>query len=147
MWLPLRLQETLKIRGHLAKIRKIDRAYELELSNASKEYDRERIADRQRWETELYYDQIEEIKTHRILRKALRLDVPFEGPSDQSPSWRQSHQLGTWHLTTLGYSELRKAIRQEKRDRREVAITWSGVIIGIIGSLTGLLSVYLSAGK
>ncbi|ESZ61975.1 hypothetical protein [Mesorhizobium sp. L103C131B0] len=95
MWLPLRLRETFEIGQHLAKIRKIDRAYEPELSDASKERDRERIADRRRWETELYYDQIEEIKTRRILRKAMRLEVPFESPSDQSSHWRQSHQLMT----------------------------------------------------
>lgn len=147
MWLPLRLRETFEIGRHLATIGKIDRAYERELSNASKANDRERIAERHHWETELYYEQIEEIKTRRILRKAMRLDVPFESPSDQSKRWQQSHQLQTWYLTTLGYSELRKAIRQEKRERRDVAITWSGVVVGIIGSLTGLLSVYLSLRK
>ncbi|BCH07385.1 hypothetical protein MesoLj131c_16430 [Mesorhizobium sp. 131-3-5] len=147
MWLPLRLRETFEIRRHLANIRKIDRAYELKLSEGGKEKDREKIADQRQWESELYYDQIKEIKTRRILRKAMRLEVPFESPTNESPRWRQSHQLLTWHLTTFGYSEIRKAIRQEKRERRDVAITWSGVVVGIIGSLTGLLSVYLSLRK
>jgi hypothetical protein len=89
--------------------------------------------------------QIEAIKTRRLLRKANSLDVPYEYPSEDSPVWERSDQLHAWHLTTIGYSQVRTAIRQERRDRREWALTWAGVIIGIIGSLTGMLAVWLAA--
>lgn len=146
MWVPVWIKERLEIGRLRRTIRKIDVAYVEEYAQAKTSQDRERIEDQHQWETRLHVDEIETIKTRRLLRKANSLDVPFEYPSEDSRIWERSQQLHTWHLTTIGYSEIRKAIRLERRDRRESAITWAGVIIGIIGSLTGLLSVWLSAG-
>lgn len=152
MWMPLRIREALEIARNRRAIRRIDRAYSVDLAAAKTASDRQKAEYGRHWATSLHVDEIEAIKTRRLLRKANRLDVPYEYASETSANWEQSHQLHTWHLTTVGYSELRKAIRAERRDRRESAITWSGVIIGIIGtlagvigSLTGLLSVWLSA--
>ncbi|TIN26503.1 MAG: hypothetical protein E5Y31_15365 [Mesorhizobium sp.] len=145
MWIPLRIKEAVELARHRHRIRQIDRACEMELATAKTSDDRAKAEDRRQWETSLYVDQIEAIKTRRLLRKANSLDVPYEYPSEDGPVWERSPQLHTWHLTTVGYSAVRRAIRQERRDRRESAITWAGVIIGIVGSLTGLLSVWLSA--
>jgi len=145
MWMPLRITEAVEIARNRRAIRRIDRAYDVELAKAETANDRENAENGRHWETSLHVDAIEAIKTRRLLRKANSLDVPYEYPSEASSIWERSHQLHTWHLTTIGYSEVRKAIRLERRDRRESAITWAGVIIGIIGSLTGLLSVWLSA--
>lgn len=145
MWLPLRLKEALEIGKSRRAIRQIERGYDIQKAAAKNADDRESAEAGRHFETSLYIDQIEEIKTRRLLRKANRLDIPYEYPSQTSPIWELSRQLHTWHLTTTGYSQIRKAIRQESRDRREAAITWAGVIIGIIGSLTGVLSVWLSA--
>jgi hypothetical protein len=145
MWIPLQIREAVEIRRSRRKIGQLDRACEIELADAETSDDRAKIEDRRRRETSLYVDKIEAIKTRRLLRKANSLDVPYEYPSEDSPVWERSDQLHTWHLTTIGYSQLRKAIRQERRDRREWVITWAGVIIGIIGSLTGMLAVWLAA--
>jgi hypothetical protein len=144
MWIPLWIKEHSEVRKNQRAIRQIDMAYDVELANAKSSSEREKAEYGRHWEVSLHYDQIEAIKTRRLLRKAYSLDVPYEYPREGSPLWEQSHQLHTWNLTTLGYSEVRKAIRQERRDRRESAITWAGVIIGTIGSLTGLLSVWLA---
>ncbi|MER8441416.1 hypothetical protein NKH36_34100 [Mesorhizobium sp. M1312] len=135
----------MEIRQSRRKIGQLDRACEIELADAETSDDRAKIEDRRHRETSLYVDKIEAIKTRRLLRKANSLDVPYEYPREDSPVWGRSDQLHTWHLTTIGYSQLRKAIRQERRDRREWVITWAGVIIGIIGSLTGMLAVWLAA--
>lgn len=146
MWrMPRRFSESLEIRRHRRAIRKIERTCQVKLAAAKTSNDRAKVEDWRHWQTSPHVDQIEAIKTRRLLRKADSLDVPYTYPREDSPAWEQSHQLHTWHLTTVGYSEIRKAIRQERRDRRESAITWAGVIIGVIGSLTGLLSVWLSA--
>ncbi|RJT31961.1 hypothetical protein D3227_27490 [Mesorhizobium waimense] len=145
MWIPLRIKEAVEIARHRRAIRQIDRAYDIELAKAKTSDDREKAKYGRHMETSLYVDLIEAIKTGRLLRIADSLDVPYEYQSEDSPVWERSQQLHTWHLTTIGYSAIRKAIRQEARDRRESAITWAGVIIGIIGSLTGLLSVWLTA--
>ncbi|RWM18272.1 MAG: hypothetical protein E5X53_13600 [Mesorhizobium sp.] len=126
-------------------ISEIDRGCNVELASAKTSDDRAKVEDRRHRETSLYVDQIEATKTRRLLRKANSLDVPYDYPSEDSPVWERSDQLHTWHPTTIGYSQLRKAIRQERRDRREWAITWAGVIIGIIGALTGMLAVWLAA--
>lgn len=149
MWIPLRITEAVEIARNRRAIRRIDRAYDVDLAEAKTANDREKAEYGRHWETSLHVDEIEAIKTRRLLRKANSLDVPYEYPSESSSIWERSHQLHTWHLTTTGYSQVRKAIRQERKDRREAAITWAGVIIGIIGtlvgSLTGLLSVWLTA--
>lgn len=152
MWIPRRIKEAMEIARSRRAIWRIDRAYNVELAKAKTANDREKAEYGRHWETSLHVDEIETIKTRRLLREANRLDVPYEYPSEASAIWEQSHQLHTWHLTTVGYSEIRKAIRLERKDRREAAITWAGVIIGIIGtlagvigSLTGLLSVWQSS--
>ena len=145
MWMPLRIAEAVEIARNRRAIRQIDRAYGVELAKAKTANDREKVEYGRHFETSLHIDEIEAIKTRRLLRKANSLDVPYEYPSEASSIWERSQQLGTWHLTTIGYSEIRKTIRLERRDRRKLAVTWAGVIIGIIGSLTGLLSVWLSA--
>jgi hypothetical protein len=145
MWISLRIREGVEIDAHRRTIRKLDHAYDVELANASTASEREKAEYRRHWETLLYYEQIAEIKTRRLLRKADRLDVPIDYATDDSPLWRRSSQFNSWCLTALGYSEVRKAIRQECKERREGAITWASLVIGIIGSLTGLLSVWLVA--
>lgn len=143
MWIPIQIREELELGAHRRTIRKLDNAYDLALANSETVAERKKAEYRRHWETILYYELIAEIKTRRLLREADRLDVPIDYATDDSPLWRRSSQLNSWSLTALGYSELRKAIGQERRERRERLIAWASVIIGIVGALTGLLSVSL----
>jgi len=46
-------------------------------------------------------------------------------------------------LTSKGFWELKKLVRQEKRERREGFTIWIAASTGIIGALTGLAAVLL----
>jgi len=72
----------------------------------------------------------------------------------------QDHDTDTWEadrpimavgdvLTTEAITELRTAIRKEKRERRETVESWLkiiggfiGVVTGLVGALIGLVSVW-----
>ncbi|TIX02636.1 MAG: hypothetical protein E5V59_00365 [Mesorhizobium sp.] len=140
--IPLQIKELLEIDAYRRTIRTLDHAYDVDLANACTPKEREKAEYRHYWETFLYYEQIAEIKTRRLLRKADRLNIPIGCAGDNSPMWRRSSQLNSWILTPLGCSEVQKMIRQEYKDRREHATTWAGVIVG---PLTRLVSVWLVA--
>ena len=135
MTIPLQIKELLEIDAYRRTIRMLDYAYDVELAKAGTPAEREKAEYRHRWETLLYHEQIAEIKTRRLLRKADHLKMPIAQASDTSPMWRRSSQLNSWVLTALGYSEVQNTIRQECKNRRERAVSWASVIIGIIGPL------------
>lgn len=145
MTIPLQIRELLEIEAYRRTIGTLDHAYDIELANAGTAAEREKAEYRHYWETLLYYEQIAEIRTRRLLRKADRLNILIACASDNSPMWRKSSQLNCWILTALGYSEVQNMIRQECKDRRERAIAWTSLTIAIIGPLTGLASVWLVA--
>ena len=138
--IPLQIKELLEVEVYRRTIRALDHACEVDIANARTLAEREKAEYRHYWETLLYYEQIAEIKTRRILRKADRLNVPIGYAGDNSPMWRRSSQLNSWVLTPLGYSEVQNMIRQQCKDRRQRATTWSGVFVG---PLTRLASVWL----
>lgn len=44
------------------------------------------------------------------------------------------------YLTSKGIIEVKKAIREETKHRREAVGYWFGIIVGVIGAVTGLVS-------
>jgi len=138
MMMVLRIKELLEIDAYRRTIRMLDHAHDVELAKAVTPAEREKVEYRHHWEALLYHEQIAEIETRRLLRKADHLKMPIAQASDTSPMWRKSSQLNSWILTAPGYSEVQNMIRQEGKNRRERAIGWARVIIGIIGPLTRL---------
>ncbi|MER9303847.1 hypothetical protein NKJ06_12775 [Mesorhizobium sp. M0293] len=142
MTILLEIKELLEIKAYRRTIRNLDHAYDIDLANARTPAQREKAEYRHYWETLIYYEQIAEIKTRRLIRKADRLNMPIGYADDNSSMWRRSSQLNSWILTPLGCSEVQNMIRQECKDRRERAATWAGVIMG---PLTRLVSVWMVA--
>ena len=62
--------------------------------------------------------------------KSLRGQVDWDDDEDQP-----------WYLTPKGIDALKERVRTEERHRREVRGYWFGIVIGLIGALTGLASV------
>ncbi|MFG0499655.1 hypothetical protein ACF8MH_20345 [Pseudomonas sp. YQ_13] len=46
------------------------------------------------------------------------------------------------YLTDKGFRAIRDAIREEQKQRREAVGYWFGIVVGIIGALTGLVSAF-----
>lgn len=46
------------------------------------------------------------------------------------------------YLTDKGFKAIRDAIREERKHRREAFGYWFGIVVGVIGALTGLVSAF-----
>ncbi|AZO56268.1 MAG: hypothetical protein EOS78_12500 [Mesorhizobium sp.] len=135
MTILLEIKELLEIKAYRLTIRTLNHAYNIDLTSACTPAEREKAEYRHYWETLIYYEQIAEIKTRQLIRKAERLNLPVGYADDNSPMWRKSSQLNSWILTPLGCSEVQNMIRQECKGRRERATTWTSVIISPLGRL------------
>ena len=83
-------------------------------------------------------DKIIKIQTHFLTKQAEKYLVPtpkFKGSDD---NWEQSKITGHYHWTQKTISNVKKAIREEQKYRREYWQSWVTLSIGVIGALTGL---------
>lgn len=88
--------------------------------------------------------QIKNTMTRALINEADRLFLPV--PDENDPEkWEEDPATGKrTFLSPKGIAELRTAIRQEKRERRENIQRWIAILIGLIGALTGLIAVLKS---
>lgn len=83
-------------------------------------------------------DDIAQMQHRLIVRQAEKYLIPTPKYITQDGTWEQSDETGRWRLSQNTISELKKAIRQEQKYRREGV----ALLIGLIGALTGLLAVW-----
>ena len=133
------------------KLRKLERERDKELETltrfareAEKEGGRE--AGLAVWQTEDYELKIIEseiafLKTQFLRSQAERLSLPFPKFSQEDGFWEQGRYDPGWHLTNEGIVKVRSQIRAEKKERMEVFYRWAILAVGLIGALTGLISV------
>jgi hypothetical protein len=118
--------------------RKIIKGYAADLAEARKRKaprdEREGILHTERWELEAVDDEIAQLHTLYLLRKAHRLIIPIP-KTDDGETWEVSKQFGYRLLTPKGMSDLRAAARAERKARRE---EWL-VFVPMIGAVTGLM--------
>ncbi len=62
----------------------------------------------------------------------------------QNGIWEKSDITGGWRLSQNALSELKKEVQQEQKYQREHLQGWLVLLIGFIGALIGLLSVWKS---
>ena len=96
------------------------------------------------------HDAIQQLQSNHLIRLAHRYVLvvpPFDKKHD---SWKESEFTDEWQLTPKAFIELRDAVRTERKARREA---WQSHIVGIsaatgvIGGLTGLVSVIFFHGS
>lgn len=86
-------------------------------------------------------EQIARLQTEFLQDEAQRLGVIVpQFDSSESGLWREALTAPTYHLKNEAIVELRSAIRKEKKERREVWLSWAALTIGVIGALIGLVS-------
>jgi hypothetical protein len=97
-------------------------------------------------ESALVYEELEGIRTERLLRqaRALRVPLPSLRPrgtdiEKEDENWTLGSTLGQWTLTDEGESRLRSAIRAEQKAGREVVAFWITIVLGFFGVATGLV--------
>ncbi len=85
-------------------------------------------------------EEIDSLKTRRFRQLANKLMVPMPDYKDED-LWDE-RVCGGKNLTAKGFWELKKLIRQEKRERRDAFVVWVAALTGIIGVITGLVPVW-----
>lgn len=96
-------------------------------------------------------DEIEDIRSRMFLKKARKLGIPYPKYYDKACEefWTQSG-FGFHYLTDKGYHEIRKAMREEKKARREAVLCWAPlitVLTGLLGVIATVLSILRYWGK
>ena len=128
------------------KCRKLAKSYDKEIRkfHEAKDYESEQQLEAEA-STEIQYCEAEiQLAASRALaRDARRLNVPLPVYSDAA-MWEKV--LGEFYaLTPQGYADLRTAIRQERKERREVWMAWiKDVVVPIGGIVISILSLMIA---
>jgi len=85
------------------------------------------------------------VQTERYRKIADRLLVQMpsieDGTMYEQVEW-DNDPAQPRYLTDKGFKAIRDAIREERKQRREAVGYWFGIVVGIIGALTGLVSAF-----
>ena len=92
-------------------------------------------------EVDFIDDKIAKLQTRYLLQQAEKYLIPKPEFDTDSGAWEESRIDGRFHLTPTAMSELKAAVRHEKKEQREHWQSWLVLIAGLVGALTGLFSV------
>lgn len=85
------------------------------------------------------------VQTERYRKIADRLLVQMpsieDGAMYEQVEWDNDPKQPRY-LTDKGFKAIRDAIREERKHRREAFGYWFGIVVGVIGALTGLVSAF-----
>lgn len=88
---------------------------------------------------------IDSTRADLVTRRLLSIAYSLMLPVPQGENWEKCPITGYRILTDEGIHVLRSAIREEKKARREAALSWLAPVTGFIGALTGLAAVVFGA--
>jgi hypothetical protein len=136
--------EAIKYRWQLRKLnRKYDelsRFYAEKEAEAKSKDDREMLRAEEGSEIVPIIEEMDSLQTKRFCQLANRLLVPIPERGNEE-MWCERYYGYGQTLTDKGIWEIKKLIRQEKRERREGFVVWLAALTGIVGAITGLAAV------
>ena len=113
-----------------------------ELEKAKKSRDEIYSLRHEQNDIEYYIDeQIIQVQHKLVVHQAEKCLIPVPEYSTKDGTWEESTTTGRWRLSQTTIFELKKAIREERKARREHWQSWVTLVIGLIGALIGLLSI------
>lgn len=89
-------------------------------------------------------DAVQQLRNNRLIRQARRYSLVLPPFDRKHEGWEESEFTQRWRLTPKAFNELRNAVRAEQKARHEMwqsHIVGIGAATGLIGALTGLISV------
>jgi hypothetical protein len=92
-------------------------------------------------------DEIEAIRTDRLLRKARRLSVPTPGWSEDSADWETSKYTYAPILSPAAGLRLRREITLELEVRQKPWLNWGVLVIAGLSLLVSIAALLVSLGK
>ncbi len=136
--------ETIKYRRELRKLNKrrdeLERLYAKQKAKAKTAKEIEELGAEIGSEIDPILEEINSLQSKRFCQIAHKLLVPTPDRTNEN-FWCQRHYDYGYILTDKGIWEIKKLIRQEKRERREGFVIWLAALTGIIGATTGLAAV------
>ena len=139
--------EYLKYKRTLQKLRKRQLKISKELEQVSS---RDKTPEDFAYASLIYQDEekvtnwIEHLQTKYYCNICQDLLIPVPDRKDKSLYYQfnfDDEEGERYILTSIGFHHIRKLIRKERKEKREAFGYWAALIIGIIGALTGLLSI------
>jgi hypothetical protein len=137
------LREELKVRKWDRKAQLIRASFseDIHTAHVARDWDkRNDLLYNADFEASQYEDEAAEIRSNRLVRRARRLSLPIPSRGGNSAHWRQSRTLGTWALTDVGFSELRRVVRLEEKERRDVWLTLGGMLVSILSLVVAIIA-------
>ncbi len=89
-------------------------------------------------------EQRQTLVSFRLVEEARRLLVPYPSPGITSTAWVAGSTMGSIRLTQVAYFNLHQRIRQERKERRDAWLAYSG-LIGAVAGLLGVGVAFVSA--
>ena len=90
---------------------------------------------------EYYIDeQIIQVQHKLVVHQAEKCLIPVPEYNTKDGTWEESSTTGRWRLSQTSIFELKKAIQEERKSRRDHWQSWLTLLIGLIGALIGLFS-------
>jgi hypothetical protein len=87
-------------------------------------------------------EKIDILKSDYLISTANKLSLrPRDQNKQNEDYWERDSEYGKPYLSEKGYCDLRSAIRKERKESQEIVIPIITVLIGIFGTLIGLLTV------
>lgn len=97
------------------------------------------------------WEEIEEIKTNKFIRKLRKLDIPYPSKwAKEGEGFWNVGDFGSHFLTTEGFYKLRGILREEQKDRREYWLGWVPLITALaafVSSVTAIITIIRYWGK
>lgn len=141
-----------KYRRRVAELQKLrartQAAFRVDITRALRERNTDAYESLKHWrsvELGMLDSEIESLKTGRLIAHAERLMLPTPAVNhpDEDGPWDFEMHTGMRYLTREAMVILRRQIREEIHERRQTVSFWITGLVGVIGALTGLLSVLL----
>ncbi|MBY5658297.1 hypothetical protein [Rhizobium leguminosarum] len=137
------LREELKLRKWDRKAQSLRASYSADIHKAyvANDWDkRNELIYQSDFEVSEYEDEVAEIRSNRLLRRARRLSLPIPSKHDVGDLWWQSRTLGTWALTDVAFAELRRAVRLEEKERRDVWLALGGMLVSLLSLVVAIIA-------
>jgi len=136
---------------HSWKIWRLDRArrrvsakYDVLARKALNEIDEAAFAFERQMRIAEIDDAIQQLQNSRLVGQARRYRLVLPPLDEKHEGWEESEFTQRWRLTPEAFIGLRDAVRAERKVRHEMwqrHIVGVGAVTGLIGTLTGLISV------
>lgn len=130
------------LKKEIKDYRRIDQLYRDQISKARREKKKadeiRSIETSHQSELELAQDEIDWAVSRHLHSLALEYQVPIP-PRDKEQYWTESRQLGVSYLSRAGSHSVRTEIEAWKKIKRDRYISYTTLVISLIGATTGVL--------